>query len=346
MTKAMLNNHELSAFCGQMAVILKAGISSVEGITMMNEETDSEADKKLLTAILHSYDSTGHLYSALAETRAFPDYLVQMTRIGEESGSLDDVMSSLSDHYDREETVRRSIRNAVVYPLIMTGMMVAVIIILLVNVMPVFSQVFEELGTSMSGLALTLYNIGNVLRQYALTIVLILAAILCLFLAVELSSGKGSLRYKIGRHFKSIRRSNEEIAACRFASGMALTLHSGLNPDQCLELSEALNEDPDFAEKLSACRKEVEDGRDLSDSLKSHQIFTGIYARMASIGSKAGSLDSVMGQIADLYENDIDTSLNNRLAVIEPTLIIVLSVLVGAILLSVMFPLLSIMSSL
>lgn len=346
MKNIRLRNPELSAFCGQMAVILKAGISGIEGITMMNEETDSEADRKLLKTLLAGYDQTGHLYTAMKSAGAFPDYMIQMTRIGEESGSLDDVMSSLSDHYEREESVRRSIRNAVIYPLIMTGMMIAVIVILLVNVMPVFSQVFEELGTSMSGLALTLYSIGSLLRTYSLTFILILAAVLCLFLAMELSAGKGSLRYGFGRHFKSIRRANEEIAACRFASGMSLTLHSGLNPAHCLELTADLNEDPDFGVKLDACRKDVDAGMDLSESLKNHQVFTGIYARMASIGSKAGSLDTVMGQIANLYENDVDTGLSNRLAVIEPTLIIVLSVLVGAILLSVMFPLLSIMSSL
>ena len=346
MKKDRLSNPELSAFCGQMAVILKAGISGIEGITMMNEETDSEADKKLLTSVAKGYDESGHLYTAMESTGAFPDYMIQMIRIGEESGSLDDVMSSLSDHYEREESVKRSIRNAVIYPLIMTGMMVAVIIILLVDVMPVFSQVFEELGTSMSGFALTLYNIGNTLRTYSLTFILILAAALCLFLAMELSAGKGSLRYGFGRHFKSIRKANEEIAACRFASGMSLTLHSGINPAQCLELTAALNEDPDFALKLDACKKDVDDGMDLSESLKNQQVFTGIYARMASIGSKAGSLDTVMGQIADLYENDVDAGLSNKLAVIEPTLIIILSVLVGAILLSVMFPLLSIMSSL
>jgi len=346
MTKRKLNNNELSSFAGQMAVILKSGISGIEGITIMHDEADNDRDRSLLQAILDGYRRSGHLHDALNDTGLFPDYMIQMVRIGEETGTLDDIMSSLASHYQREESVQRSIRNAVLYPLVMTGMMLAVIIVLLVKVMPVFNQVFTELGTSMSGFALTLTNLGTLMRQYSLTLILLLGAALCLFMAMELSEGKGSLRYRFGRRFRSVRRSNEQIAACRFASAMSITLKSGLNPERCLELAEALNDDPDFGAKIETCRREVGEGRDLAESLKEHGIFSGIYTRMASIGSRAGSLDAVMKQIADLYENDIDTQLSNRLAVIEPALIIALSVLVGGILMSVMFPLLGIMSSL
>jgi type IV pilus assembly protein PilC len=346
MARRKLNNNELSSFAGQMSVILKSGISGIEGITIMHDEADNDRDRALLQSILDGYRSCGKLYEALEKTELYPDYMIQMVRIGEETGTLDDIMSSLASHYQREESVQRSIRNAVLYPLVMTGMMLAVIIVLLVKVMPVFNQVFTELGTSMSGFALTLTNLGTLMRQYSLTLILLLGAALCLFMAMELSEGKGSLRYRFGRRFKSIRRSNEQIAACRFASAMSITLKSGLNPERCLELAEALNDDPDFGEKIAACRKEVGEGKDLAESLKEHGIFSGIYTRMASIGSRAGSLDAVMKQIADLYENDIDTQLSNRLAVIEPALIIALSVLVGGILMSVMFPLLGIMSSL
>ena len=112
-----------------------------------------------------------------------------------------------------------------------------------------------------------------------------------------------------------------------------------------MELVTALNEDPGFQQKIDHCQTLVNEGSDLSDALHSSGLFTGMYARMASIGGKTGSMDQVMDQIAGLYQDDIDNRMNNALAVLEPTLVIALSLIVGIILLSVMLPLMGIMSS-
>ena len=151
---------------------------------------------------------------------------------------------------------------------------------------------------------------------------------------------------RAGYHLRFIRPIYEEIAACRFASGMALTLSSGLNPERSMELVSALSDDPFFLEKLNQCQKEIEEGADLSEALHNAGIFSGVYARMASIGAKTGSMEQVMSRLAKLYQDDIDSRMNNTLAVLEPTLVIVLSVIVGAILFSVMLPLLGIMAGL
>ena len=145
--------------------------------------------------------------------------------------------------------------------------------------------------------------------------------------------------------FKFTRVIYEEIAACRFASGMALTLSSGLNPERSMELVSALNDDVHFQKKIDACQSLIDEGQDLAEALHGTGILTGMYARMASIGAKTGSMDQVMDNIAGLYQDDIDTRMNNSLAVLEPTLVIALSLIVGVILLSVMLPLMGIMSS-
>ena len=126
---------------------------------------------------------------------------------------------------------------------------------------------------------------------------------------------------------------------------MALTLSSGLNPERSMELVNSLNDDPVFQKKIDQCQSEVDEGNDLSKALFTSGMFTGVYARMASIGSKTGAMDQVMEQIAELYQDDIDTRMSNILAVLEPTLVIFLSLIVGVILLSVMLPLMGIMSS-
>lgn len=129
-------NPELSGFCSQMAMILHSGISPLEGITIMLEDSTSDREKDILQQILDTLQETADFSLSLKETSLFPSYLVHMVQIGEETGTLDEVMSALSEHYEREDSIAKSIRNAVTYPMIMIGMMLVVILVLLVKVMP------------------------------------------------------------------------------------------------------------------------------------------------------------------------------------------------------------------
>ena len=121
-------NPELSGFCSQMAMILHSGISPLEGITIMLEDSTSDREKDILQQILDTLQETADFSLSLKETGLFPSYLVHMVQIGEETGTLDEVMSALSEHYEREESIAKSIRNAVTYPMIMIGMMLVVIL--------------------------------------------------------------------------------------------------------------------------------------------------------------------------------------------------------------------------
>ena len=150
------------------------------------------------------------------------------------------------------------------------------------------------------------------------------------------------LGYRIG----VTRPMMERTAACRFASGMALTLASGLDPERSLELVGSLNDDPDFQKKLENCKERLAGSEELSTALTASGIFSGMYSRMIAIGGRTGSMDQVMKQIADLYQDEMDDKMNRAIAVLEPTLVIALSLVVGVILLSVMLPLMGILSSL
>ena len=344
MEQRKLSGMELASFCGQLALILRSGISAVEGIVTMLEDTVSDAEKEILEKILNKLEETGNLSMALSDAGVFPAYMLHMVEIGEEAGALDEVMHSLEIHYEREEAIKRTVRNAITYPLIMAGMMIIVVAVLLIRVMPVFNQVFIQLGTELTGFSRTLMDIGTAISRYALVFVALLAVIaLFAVYGAKFSSGRDLCR-KIAGRFGPARRLFDEIAACRFAAGMALTLRAGLNPYRSMELIASLNEDPWFRKTLDKCMQQIADGAEYTKALSEVGIFTGVYARMVLVGSKTGTVDQVMAQIADLYQEDVDTRMNNLIAVLEPTLVISLSLIVGIILLSVMFPLLGIMS--
>ena len=339
-----LSNMELSAFCGQTALILKSGISALEGLNIMLEDAENKDEKALLDMLINNMQESGSLYTSMEQIGLFPAYMLHMVRIGEETGTLDEVMEALKTHYEREESISRSIRSAVTYPMIMTGMMIIVVLVLLIKVLPVFNQVFMQLGTEMTGFSRALMNMGGIISNYYLffIILLVLLAAFALY-GTRTDSGRTLFR-KLGYKLPAARKTFEETAVCRFAGGMALTLSSGLNPEHSMELVNNLNEDPFFQKKLDKCQKLIDEGEDLSRALYESGIFTGMYARMASVGGKTGSMDKVMNEIASLCQDEIDSRMNNALAVLEPTLVIILSLIVGVILLSVMLPLMGIMS--
>ena len=322
-----LTNLEIASFCSEMAMILKSGISSLEGVDLLREDAQTKAEKELLDEIYQSVMNTGRLDQALEETKVFPEYLIRMTQIGEETGTLDEVMESLAEHYDREEAIRRSVRSAISYPLLMIGMMLVIIIILMTKVMPVFDQVFRQFGQEMTGFSRGILLAGNALSRYSAVFAVLLAVIVCAGIYfTKTESGRKKL-YHIGSGFAFSRELKDKLSACRFAGGMSLALKSGLTPEQGMEFSENLIED-------------------IAEALVKAGIFTGVYARMTSIAGKAGMMDEMMGRIADECEEEVDEKLSSMIAVLEPTLVIILSVIVGTILLSVMLPLLGIMSGL
>lgn len=338
-------NIEISSFCDQIAMILKSGISTFEGVTIMLEDATSPEEKQIMEVISDNLRMTGTLYLALVDTGLFPDYMLNMIQIGEETGTLDEVMAALSVHYDREDSISKTIKSAVTYPLVMAGMLVAVITVLVVKVMPIFNQVFVQLGTEMTGFSRALMATGNLINQYSFVFIfLLILIVLGLLFLFRTEKGKQASR-TFGYRFDMTRQLYEKMATCKFASAMALTLSSGINPERSMELLLALNEDEMFQKKIEHCQNAVNDGKGFAEALFDAGIFTGMYARMISIADKTGAMDRTMEKIAGLYQEEIDSRINNALAILEPTLVIALSLIVGVILLSVMLPLMGIMST-
>ena len=341
-----LSNTELSSFFGQMALILSSGISPQEGLDIFCEEIERPNERAILETIISSMEKGEALSDGFNAAGVFPEYAVAMTRLGEYTGHLDEVMESLSNHYSREYEITQSIKSAVLYPAVIIALMIAVIVVLLVEVMPIFNRVFVQLGTEMTGFSAGLLSIGKALGRYSGVFAVILAIVVGLVIFCLYTAPGKRLRKAMGRRIGFSRLIMDEIESCRLAGGMALTLSGGIAPEEGLELVSSLSEDAIFKSRVSKAIEQVRSGTDLAKALHNTEIFTGIYAKMASVGSKTGSLDKAMESIAEQYQSDIDTRLSSTVAAIEPALVIILSIVVGVILLSVMLPLLGIMSGL
>lgn len=344
-TSKKLTNSEIASFCSQMAMLLQAGIMPVDCMMILIADTKDEATKKLLNQILNSCIDGDHLHKALQSTGVFPNYVITMITIGEDSGCLDDVMQSLADFYDREEGLAESIRSAVTYPMIMIFMMFLVILVLLTKVLPIFQQVFEQLGSELSGISLSLLHFGNTLEKFSIGIMafLVLAAIL-VFIGTHTAKGKKSFE-KFFERLPALHNFQDKMAAGRFANGMSLLLQSGIDISQSLFLVNELVDNERMRVKVQECRNALENGYNLSEALIKADIFNNLYSRMVSVGFKSGNLPRVMDKIANCYEEETNKKLSNLISILEPTLVIILSFVVGIILMSVILPLMSVMTS-
>lgn len=341
----LLSNSEIASFCRQTAMIIKAGITPAEGMDILIHDTQNQEGRELLEQISLSCKQGNPFYQSLEATGMFPDYVIRLIALGEESGNTDDVLISLAEYYEREESVSESVKSAVTYPLIMIIMMFIVIVVLITKVLPIFRQVFAQLGTQMSPLASSLLNLGNSLSKYSMiiTLVIFLAAILAMVLYKTPRGRKGIKR--ILSRFPLTKGFYDKMASGRFASGMYLAFTSGMDTYHSLDMISEIVENEEMSAKISACKKEIEQEASLPEALAKSQIFSNLYSRMVMVGFRSGSIDIVMKQIAQNYDEETEKQLNHIISIIEPTLVIVLSLIVGMILMSVLLPLMGIMSS-
>ena len=344
--KKQLSKQEIAAFCDQMSMIIKAGITPKDGLELMLSDSKDSATKTVLEDLL-VFSRQGEPFSTCVKGCGyFPEYVINMIALGEETGQLDDVLVALCHYYEHEEYISDNIRSAVTYPVVMIIMMLLIIVILVTRVLPLFNQVFAQLGTQMSGFAASLLSIGQNIQTYSFAFVLVMSGVfVLLFIMLKTNEGK-RIWNSILMIFPPTRAFQRDIAYGRFARGMSLTLASGMKIYTALDLVDELVEHKEVGQQIEKLKQFIVDGNNFSEALNAAGIFNHLYSRMIFIGVKSGNVDVVLNKIATYYEDDTDRRLNNFISIIEPTLVISLSLVVGLILLSVILPLMGIMSGL
>lgn len=339
-----LTSEELYAFSDEMGMMISSGVSSIQAITMMLDESEGGSEKELLTEMEQVVAESGSLSKAIDQSGVFPDYFVEMAKMGETTGKMDTVLKNLAAHYSREMAISSAIRSAVTYPLMMVAMMLVIIIVLVTEIMPVFNRVFKQLGGTMDGLSAGFLSVGTFMKSnWVILLIILLALVIYMIVVNKTNWGKSrrlNMLYK-SRRFKSI---HSKIATSRFASAMAMTLSSGMDVMQALDVSGRIVDAPDFEAKVEKCKDSFAESMDIGKAFSLSGIFGGLYGKMAILGAKTGNMETVLEKVASTYQEEADEEINDLIAVVEPTLVIILSIIVGIILLSVMLPLLNIMS--
>ncbi len=335
----VLTRTQLSDFCYQLSLLLQSGVSHEEGVGLLCQEAQGTPVHGALER-LHALLAEGApLDRALAETGAFPAHLVRMVEIGQVSGRLEEVFSALSGYYRREEELWQSMRRTVVYPAAMSLLVGAVFLVLVSRVLPVFEQLLGQLGVGLGSVAYTLLRLGSAGRGAAAVFLALLAAVsLFLFWAFR-SGGGGALR------LLSKTAAGRAADRSRFASAMALMMSSGLPLDEAMEHTCRMLEDSPLSPGLADCRRRMEAGTPFPQAVEEAGLASRLQAGLLSVGTRAGAADQAMGELARRCQEEADAALERMMGRFEYAVLIVLSLAVGLVLLSVMLPLLGVLSA-
>lgn len=331
----------ISFLCGEIKLIIKAGISLNDAFRIMaNEENDINLSEDL-RIISEKLDYGESINDVLIESGRFPSYMTDMISFGYATGYMEEVFEGLETHYRTEAELRTRIRTAASYPLILSVMMLCVIGVLVVKVLPVFKNVFEQLGGEMSPLAEFLLDAGVFIGEHLWIPLAVCAAAAAGFAAAVLRSRRKG-RMTVFMTGKVSRMAG----AARFTSAIAMAASSGMSIEEAVDMSAAMEADSDISEQIAAIKKSIEEGNSISDAMKASGLYSDIYIRMIALGNSAGSLDTVLREISDRLNKTVNEKLDEAAGRIEPVLVIILSAVTGAVLLSVMLPLTDIMSTL
>ena len=337
-----LSFRDLAMFCEQISMMIKSGIMLHSGMQMITDDTSNAQKKAVFQEVSTKLSEGSMLEDALESSSAFPDYMIHMVEIGTKSGKLDVVMNALSTYYDRQQTMKENIKSAIIYPLVLILMMLVVLVFLAAKVLPVFEQVFKSLGTQMSPWAAYIMKIGSLFNQYSLVLIIIfvILAVTSLFL-IRTEAGKAAFT-----GFLMGKKTSEKFAIATFTSSMALMLSSGLDLELSIRLSKQAISSRAINSKIEKAQKLMnEESISFVDAMEKADLLSNTMTGFLAMGYQAGSIDTAMEYIAGLYEEEYQTALMRKVSLIEPISILVISVLIGSILVSVMFPLLGVLST-
>ena len=338
-------NEEISALCAALGSLTHAGIGVGEALSLMAQDEPQPELRTLLTDMARRADEGMPLARNLRESGCMPEYVCGLLEAGGRVGKTEQTLDALADYYAGRSRMEQRVRAALLYPSVLLAVMLAVVVVLLVWVLPVFNGVYAQLGSGLTGVAGGLLLLGDSLRRGlpVLCVLLVVLAVLAVLLCHS-----AALRERFAARWNARwghRGTAGKIGTARIAQALSLGLSSGLTHQEAAELTLLLTpETSPLRKRCEDCMAALEEGETLAAALRGSALLSAAHCRLLEAGIRSGRGEAVMEQIAGQLLEASEESLETLVGRIEPALVLVTAVLVGVILLTVMLPLLHIMS--
>ncbi len=336
---ARVTTRDLTIFCQQFEAVLKAGISVLEALHLLQEQTENKYFKGIISDLYNSVEQGEALSKSMAKhPKVFPNILINMVAAGELSGNLEIALDRMAVHFQKEYDMNQNVKKATTYPIVVAVIAVAVIVILLVVVIPTFVDMFSQLGQELPLTTRMLIGISNFMIQRWYIVILVVGSIVTGFIMFAKSENGGKLLNRIFLRVPVFGPVNTKIVASRFSRTLSTLLASGLPLLEALEVVSKVVDNQFVEDGLLHTKEQVSKGVPLSKPIQEMNVFPPMITHMVRIGEDTGQLEPILNNVADFYDREVETAVSQLTTMLEPAIIVFLAVVVGFVVISIIQP--------
>ncbi|MBU5311004.1 type II secretion system F family protein [Tissierella carlieri] len=330
---------DLAVFCRQFYTMLDAGIGIVKCIEILEKQSENKNLIKALGALYENVQKGFTLSEGMKKhPKVFPALLINMIEAGEVSGNLDTIMERMAVHYEKENKLENKIKSALIYPIALAVVSIAVVIFLLVAVMPTFIGMFESSGQALPVPTQVLLNISSWLTNFWYIFIVIVIGMIAGFATFK--------QTPIGRNFLDtlklkipiVKDTNVKIITSRFTRTLSTLISSGIPLLQSIDVVAKVVGNKVIHDRLAIAAENVRKGVALSRAVNEVGVFSPMVDSMIKIGEESGSLDDILYKTADFYDDEVEVALQRMTSLMEPLMLVVMAVVIGFIVIAMAMP--------
>lgn len=337
---------DYSIFCRQFVSIISAGVSIINALEMMRDQTENRTLKKALGEVYEDVSKGESMAGAMKKhSKVFPSMLCNMVEAGEASGSMEVAFERMAVQFEKENKLKQSVKKAMIYPIVLLVVMVGVLFLMMIWVIPNFMGMFAELDTELPPITQAVVNMSDFVIAKWWLILLVVAAAIALFKAYAASpSGKfvlGGIALKIPV-FGKLQTKSE---CARLGRTLCTLLGAGVPMMDAIEITGRSMENVHYKKAMMDAKDQVMRGMALSRPLKTCGLFPPMVVHMVSIGEETGNIETMLENVANYYEDDVQVATEQVMALMEPMIIVVMAIVVGVLIIAIMQPMLTLYES-
>jgi len=346
--KATVKRRELIEFFNNMLIMTQAGITVSAAIEAQSEECENEGFKQVLNDMCVKLESGESLVDAMkGYPKVFPEQVSNLIKAGEFSGNLENAFDALAKHLEWVDGLMNDIKQASIYPVLITFAVMGLIGLLFTFVVPRFKKIFDALRLELPAITQSVIDLGEFAENYWwLVLMIVISVVAILKFGPKYNQRFANALDKLKLDLPVFGKLNSLIVMSRFTHNFSLLLRAGVPILDALKMCRGLVGNRVMASAILKAEESVSEGKTVSEGLRGHTVVTPIVLRMMVVGEQTGRLDNSMSHISKRFDEEIPRTIKKVFAFMEPAIMLVLISVVGVVAMAIFLPLLSIMSGL
>jgi len=334
-----VKSKDLAIFCKQLYTMLHAGMPLINALDVLYNQTEHKTLQKTVKAMTIQVQKGDVLSTSMkAHSRVFPSLLINMVESGELTGNLDGVLERMALHYTKENRINSKVKGAMVYPAVLSVLVVCVVIFMITFILPTFTSMFESSGVPLPGPTRFLLGVSDSIRSFWYIYLVVVGGLVTFFRWYFKSDDGKRIFDRAALRLPLVKKQVAMIATSRFTRTLATLLASGIPIIQALETAANVTSNLVIVDEMKKVTEDIKKGVALSNLLKRMNIFPPMMVSMVGIGEESGALEEMLDRAADYYDEELETAIQRLVQLLEPMMIIVMAVVVGFIVISMLLP--------